>query len=828
MLRLSRPIWAYLFPITIFIILTVLVVVEYINERDFLQTQIAEQKVESLQQQLFRMQHTIELATATHDVSRIEQEVSLAATDMGVMVYVLLNSESVIQYANHVVWRNSNASQVLDGYTQQVHLNVVQSAKPQIMINWDRLSIQAYYPVVPDGRLSYSTPIDLIYLEYDLSSVVAVVEHSLQRRALRMWLIGSLLVVIFSFLIHIVLIRPLRYLVKLAKDDDPQAIETYVPSTFYEVNVLQEYMVKANITKEQSIKRLQDSEQRWLFAVEASRNGVWDWDITTGEVYMSDRWKEMIGYEPHELKGEYQTWESRLHDEDRAMVLQSLQDYLNGETEAFESVHRIRHRDGHYLWVLDRGMLIDWDEDGRPTRVVGIHTDISDDIRNQQTLVHRNAHDELTELANKKVLTEHLFDLINSTRSKKWSVLLHIDIDDFKAINDALGHHHGDRILVQIAARLSGYFSANTLIARLGGDEFALLAKDLAEEHELASRRALALASEVRQLIARSFHIGNQNLNITASIGVCVVENTHVIEPSLLIKHAEIAMYNAKESGKDTCVIYSDEMEAKAQRSLMLQNELRHAIEKQQLSTVFQPIVDANGHIISAELLLRWHHPTLGHVSPAEFIPVAEQSGLILDIGRWVLLQACKFLKRTDEAKLNLQSLAINISGRQFNQPEFVESLLALLSKQEIDPKRIELEITEYALLNNLNLISNRMELLREQGISIAVDDFGTGYSSLSYLQSLPLSKLKIDASFVQKIGEGQASGAIVNAIINMAHELDLAVVAEGVETSAQYDYLAEHSCNLYQGYLFSKPVSGSELIYIVQRGDELGLAQGS
>lgn len=239
---------------------------------------------------------------------------------------------------------------------------------------------------------------------------------------------------------------------------------------------------------------------------------------------------------------------------------------------------------------------------------------------------------------------------------------------------------------------------------------------------------------------------------------------------------------------------------------------------------MFQPIVNAKGGIVSAELLLRWNHPTLGWVSPAEFIPVAEQSGLILEVGHWVLLQACKFLNRLDEAELVLNSLAINISGRQFNQPEFVESLLALLSKQKVDPKRIELEITEYALLNNLNVISNRMELLRKQGISIAVDDFGTGYSSLSYLQSLPLSKLKIDTSFVQRIGQGHASGAIVNAIITMARELNLAVVSEGVETEAQYRYLQQQACDLYQGYLFSKPVSSSELIYLLQRGDELGL----
>ena len=828
MLRLSKPILAYLFPVVIFILYTILVIAEYFSEGEFLQNQIAEQRIESIEQQLFRMQHTIELASAIHDATRIEQEVSLASTDMDVMVYVLLDSESRIQFANHVVWRNSNASQVIDGYMTQVHLNVVQSRKPHIEINWPRLSIQAYYPIVPDGRVNYSSPTNLIYMEYDLSSIAATVEHELQQRALRVWLIGSLLIVAFSFLIHLALVRPLRYLVKLARDEDPEAIKRFVPSTFYEVNVLQEYLNRANTSKQESIKRLQDSEQRWLFAVEASRNGVWDWDITTGEVYISDRWKEMIGYEPHELKGEYQTWASRLHPEDRAMVLQSLQDYLNGDTEAFESVHRIKHKDGHYLWVLDRGMLIDWDEDGRPTRVVGIHTDISDDVRNQQTLIHRNAHDELTELANKKALTEQLFELIHSTRSKKWSVLLHIDIDDFKGINDALGHHHGDRILVQIAGRLSGYFKSNTLIARLGGDEFALLAKDLAEDHELASRRALALASEVRQLVARSFHIGNQNLNITASIGICVVENTDVIEPSLLIKHAEIAMYNAKESGKDTCVIYNDDMEAKAQRSLMLQNELRFAVERQELSCVFQPIVGSRGEIVSAELLLRWNHPTLGSVSPAEFIPVAEQSGLILDVGHWVLLQACKFLNRIDDAQLTLNSLAINISGRQFNQPEFVESLLALLSKQEVDPKRIELEITEYALLNNLNVISNRMELLRQQGVSIAIDDFGTGYSSLSYLQSLPLSKLKIDASFVQKIGEGQASGAIVNAIITMAHELNLAVVSEGVETETQRRYLQQQACDLYQGYLFSKPISGSEFIYLLQKGGDLGLAQGS
>ncbi|WP_237157966.1 putative bifunctional diguanylate cyclase/phosphodiesterase [Shewanella psychrophila] len=777
------------------------------------------------------MQYIVESALVVQDTRRIEQEISLAATDLDVMVFTVLYQDSEIRFANHLVWRGSQANYVIDGYEPSVHSKATQADTLAIQFNPARLSTQAYQPIKNVTSLEKDQG-NIIYLEYDVSPLLAEVKKATFQRAVRSWSMSLLGLIIFLIFLHFYLMRPLRLMAQQAnkandvvKNNDPfpkwKSSPAYV--AFSELEAIRNHLINFSDKLYHSERKLKDSQQRWLFAIEVSRNGIWDWNFATGEVFLSDRWKEMLGYSEDELASELSTWVDLLHPEDKQDALLALNQYLNNELDEFESVHRLQHKLGHYIWVLDRGMIVEWDDKGKATRMIGTHADVSSDVRNKQVILHQAKHDLLTDLPNRSSLLDALYSLKESKQEISAGLFL-IDLDYFKMINDALGHHYGDRLLIQVAARLSSFFSNNSLIVRLAADEFVVLAKNLPEDQSSAKRKIHALASQVRQVIGRNFNINNHKFSVSASVGVCFIDSPINIDPEQLLKQADVAMHQVKERGRDGYLLYSAEMEEVAQHSLFIQSELRGAIAANQLSLVYQPIVDSRGQVVCAEALLRWNHPQMGNVSPSTFIPLAEGSGLIEDLGEWVLLEACDFINKLHGNGVPLDAVAINVSARQFNQGAFAEDLLRVIERLGVKSNAIELELTEYALLSNLDVVKQAMEKLRSAGISIAIDDFGTGYSSLSYLQSIPLARLKLDAIFVSKIGVNESSNAIVKAIIDMAHGLNLKVVAEGVETQAQYDFLLQQRCDLFQGYLFSRPLKEADFVNYIESVPVKGL----
>ncbi|HBF48892.1 MAG TPA: GGDEF domain-containing protein, partial [Shewanella frigidimarina] len=322
-----------------------------------------------------------------------------------------------------------------------------------LKVNFDRLSIQAYYPLNANSRYSYSNSVELIYLEYDIANVLSEAVDSLLKRFIEIWGIGALLLSLFCVMLHYLLIRPLTQLSQAAKNLDSPDFNTDIVCTSTELVNLRDYLNQVNGRLSRSKKRLNDAEQRWLFAVEGARNGIWDWCIATGDVFVSDRWKDILGYQPYELDNDYSVWESRLHRDDKAQVLNTLQNYINNQHEYYESVHRLRHKDGRYIWILDRGKIVEWDELGRPLRIIGTITDVSGDVKSQQITPDKQGHSGLTDLINRDVLADQLYDLqVLSRKTGQFSALLMINLDNFKLINDALGHQLGDRLLMQIAA----------------------------------------------------------------------------------------------------------------------------------------------------------------------------------------------------------------------------------------------------------------------------------------------------------------------------------------------------------------------------------------
>ncbi|WP_256717854.1 bifunctional diguanylate cyclase/phosphodiesterase [Shewanella sp. UCD-KL12] len=821
MLKIRRPSLVYVVPALAFLLYFCLMSAEYFYARDESRTQAVVETMERIDKHLLRMQHIVELAMSEQDSNRVEEEVSLAAIDLEVMVYTVLQQNSEIRFANHLVWRGSSAKLVIDGYDSSMHEQASLQGDSLTYFNQSRLSIQAYSPLTITSDMLIDSN-NIIYLEYDVSPLLTKVDKRVLQSAIRSWGVTFIGLLLFLVFYHIYLIRPLRLMAKqasLVSHDKPRRIGassdwhlSSVNVAFSELEAIKSHLINFYDKLERSEKQLNDSQQRWLFAIEVSRNGIWDWNFASGEVFLSDRWKEMLGYNSDELASELSTWESLLHPEDKADALNTLNQYLNNELDEFESVHRLKHKNGHYIWVLDRGMVVEWDEQGKAIRMIGTHADVSNEVRNKQAVIHQAKHDLLTDLPNRSCLLDELYSLKENHQHASAGIYL-IGLDNFKLINEALGHHHGDRLLIQLAARLSSYFSSNALVARLGADEFVVLTKNLSDDSNTARRHVHALASQIRQIIARSFNINNQSIAVSASVGACFIEQSIQISPEQIIKQAGVAMQQVKDRGRDGYLLYTAEMEEVAQHSLFIQSELRGAIAAKQLSLMYQPIIDRNGTVVSAEALLRWHHPEMGNISPATFIPLAEGSALIEELGRWVLIETCDFIKRLEHKALQLDAVAINVSARQFNQEEFVDGLFKHIAEHGVHAKTIELELTEYALLNNLASVKQVMLRLKQAGISIAIDDFGTGYSSLSYLQSIPLSRLKIDASFVSEIGKNSSSNAIVKAIIDMAHALNLQVVAEGVETQAQYEFLMHEGCDKFQGYLFSRPLTEADFI---------------
>jgi len=427
-------------------------------------------------------------------------------------------------------------------------------------------------------------------------------------------------------------------------------------------------------------------------------------------------------------------------------------------------------------------------------------------------------YDSLTGLPNRSLLRDRVQQVLtHSARHMDHGAILFIDLDNFKALNDTKGHNIGDLLLIEVAKRLQDCVRSSDTVARMGGDEFIVVLEELNENTQLAIAQAQDIGEKVLASLNQPFNLHEFEYYCSASIGISLFRDNEIGMDDLL-KHADTAMYQAKTSGRNTLRFFDPDMQAALEARATLEADLRHALSQQQFKLFFQIQVNAANHPIGAEALLRWLHPERGLVSPLQFIPLAEDTGLILPIGQWVLETACAQIKawEANPSACELQ-LAVNVSARQFHQPDFVEQVRAAIKKAGADPTRLKLELTESVVLDNINDTIVKMHELKQIGVGFSMDDFGTGYSSLSYLTQLPLDQLKIDLSFVHNIGIKPTDAVIVQTIIGMGNSLGMEVVAEGVENEEQRDFLERNGCHAYQGYLFSKPVPIKEFEALIR-----------
>ena len=450
-------------------------------------------------------------------------------------------------------------------------------------------------------------------------------------------------------------------------------------------------------------------------------------------------------------------------------------------------------------------------DDGILTHYIGIYEDISETKQAQQRIERLAYSDSLTGLGNRYAFIRALERRFASDVGKPFSLLL-VDIDNFKRINDSLGHQTGDKLLISLARRLRNSLTPSGLLARFASNEFAILL----ETADLAG--AQQLAHQVLHTLDKPLFVDNQLISVTGSVGVASTPE-HGADPHTLMKHAGLALHKAKANGKHQLQVFTEALNAEADYKLFVENNLRRALTQNELQVFYQPkLCLRTGQLVGMEALLRWLHPEKGMIQPDQFIGVAEETGLIIPIGKWVVRQACQMSKRLTAAGLGHLQVAINLSPKQFSDPDLAGSITAILHEELLAPKLLELELTESLLLEATDDTRQQLSRLKSLGLTLAMDDFGTGYSSLSYLKKYPIDVIKIDRSFIKDIPENQDDMEITSAVIAMAHKLKLTVVAEGIETAAQLGFLRRQHCDIGQGYLFDRPIAGSELIARLQR----------
>ena len=552
---------------------------------------------------------------------------------------------------------------------------------------------------------------------------------------------------------------------------------------------------------------LRESEERYALAARGANDGLWDWNVQSNVVYFSPRWKSMLGYEESEVGDQPQEWFDRVHDADRERVNEEVAAHQKGLVPQFESEHRVLHKDGTFRWMLCRGLAVQ-NGSGKTLRMVGWQTDITEG----------KVSDPLTGLPNRLLFADRLGRLIKHAKRRKdyWFAVLFLDLDGFKMINDSLGHLIGDQLLVGVASRLEKCLRATDtvarlgegfIVARMGGDEFTVLLDDLKDPGD-----AKLAAERLMKSVTAPFMLGGREVFTSMSIGIAL-SNPGYEQAEDILRDADTAMYRAKSRGKARYEIFDADMRASVVARLQLEMDLRRALEHGEFHNVYQPIVSlAAGQIVGFEALLRWQHPTRGELGPEEFIMVAEETGLIRDLGWWNLREACRQMTewRADYSAYSQLTMSVNLSPKQFLQANLVEDIGSLLSELKLPPQALKLELTESTVMGDPSAAVEMLQQIKLLGISLAIDDFGTGYSSLSYLHRFPLDTLKIDRSFISGIGNGQDT-EIARTILPMALNLHLDVIAEGVETMEQLVLLKKLHCKYGQGFYFSKPLSAEE-----------------
>ena len=558
------------------------------------------------------------------------------------------------------------------------------------------------------------------------------------------------------------------------------------------------------------------SEQRLAFALDSGGDGVWSYDCARNRVVLAGRWWSILGYEEEgEVEPTCSGWHALTHPDDRDRVRDAMIDHLKGRTASIEIEYRIASKSGGYVWTLTRGKVANRSSDGRATLVIGTHMDITRRKEAELALARAASHDVLTGLPNRALFHERLQERISEAeRHGESFAVLACDLDRFKAVNDTLGHAAGDALLQEIAKRLLSVIRTEDTVARLGGDEFSIVLGRVADQAD-----AYVAAQRVIEIIEQPFAVGGREVQVGVSIGIAFGLE-HGLSVDELCRRADTAMYVAKSNGRNTYRAYHASLDAVLVGRAKLQDDLQDAVKRGGFILCYQPSFTLKTGVVSSfEALLRWNHPTRGPISPVEFIPMAEQTGLMVRLGEWTLREACREAATWPAAP----RIAVNISGTQFRQPGLEQCVVSALATSGLNPDRLILEVTEEVLIADPEVVFASLTRLHRLGVRIALDKFGTGHSGLNHLRRFPFAAIKLHQSLVRDLGQSEAA-AMARAIVGLCTAPGVEVVAEGVETREELNLVRGVGCTAVQGFLFSKPMLAEDAPRLIGRPKLAGM----
>ena len=578
---------------------------------------------------------------------------------------------------------------------------------------------------------------------------------------------------------------------------------------------LLERSIRYALEQSRTLRALQESEDRYALSARGANDGLWVWDLAVNEVYYSPRWKSMLGYSDGDIGNMPDDWFSRVHSDDVELLRNTIDVHVRGWSPHFENEHRMRCADGTYRWMLTRGLAVR-DETGAATRIGGSQTDVTERRLAVERLTYDAFHDALTQLPNRALFMDRLERAMETLRRHPDALfaVLFLDLDRFKVVNDSLGHFLGDELLIAVARRLNSIIRSSDTVARLGGDEFGMLIEEIDQE-----TAAVRTAQRVQDALSLPFEVGGHEIFTTVSIGIALSTSGYQRAHDVL-RDADIAMYRAKSRGKARHELFDTAMHERALKRLQFETDLRRAIERGELRVHYQPIVSMlSGKLLGFEALVRWQHGDK-LISAEEIVAVAEETGLIVPIGEWVLREALRQMRAW--GSLNGHSataldIHVNLSARQLLHPSLLERVSDALSESGIDPRRLQLEVTESVLIDSAETAAALLRELRDVQVGLSLDDFGTGYSSLSSLRQFPFNSLKIDRTFLHD-ADAHRADAIVRTIAALARSLGMEVTVEGLETLEQVDRMRELGIDRAQGFYFSPPLPPEEAVSLIVR----------
>jgi diguanylate cyclase (GGDEF)-like protein/PAS domain S-box-containing protein len=662
--------------------------------------------------------------------------------------------------------------------------------------------VERYFPIELDNRV-----MGTLYLAYHDGDIINRVKH------ISFFAIGILFSTIFITLLlatrlQRIVTSPLRLLADTISsiiqrnDFSIRANKHHDDELGQLVDIFNELLSKI----ENEHRLLKGSEETFRKLTALSPVGIFQINPAGKIIYVNQRWRE-INHIKHP-EPDLESWFSSLHPED-VPALNELWQRLVVEHEDMACEVRLIAKDGSISWTYIQATSLH-SKEGTLLGFLGSASDISELKKAQIQMENLAFYDPLTGLANRRLFKNRLVKAVKSVQRTDSSIaLLFLDLDQFKRVNDSLGHDMGDALLKEIARRLNNNVRGNDTVSRIGGDEFTILLIDINNTNDVR-----IVAEKILKSLAKPFMLNGQEIISTVSIGITMTPEDS-IEPNNLMKNADLAMYRAKELGRNNFQFFSEDLNTTILHNLEMEKELNIAIKRNQFILMYQPkICIANNTVTGVETLLRWRHPEKGLIPPDAFIPIAEETGQIIKIGAWVLKHSCHQMGALIREGLMPENskVAVNLSAKQFSDPNLLQTVVDILIRSKIDPLNLELEITESIIMDDVNAAIATMDAIKNKGIYLAIDDFGTGYSSLAYLKRFPIDVLKVDRSFISDIPEDKTDMAITSAVISMAHKLGMKVVAEGIETQEQLEFLREHKCDYGQGYLFSRPLTLPQL----------------